>query len=98
MNQGELPLPICKAAIVCERVIQDVVTGMYSLIGICDEIYFQSFPAQLPPFCIFLTLDDGIGEYQLAAEVRDGEDRLLADSPTVAVDFRSQERGFRYYV
>lgn len=88
-DKREIPLPICKAILICEKVIFDRDTGNGSAIGIFDHFVAAGFPFQSPPFWIFLQLDDGIGKYDLTSELRDSNDKVLVYSlAPVGVDFR----------
>ncbi|HVA49986.1 MAG TPA: hypothetical protein VNH11_26710 [Pirellulales bacterium] len=74
------PLPQCKAVLLCENVVEDEITGQFSLNKLIDVVRFSTFPGVSLPFALFLQLYDGIGRYQLAIELRD-----LADGTRVAV-------------
>jgi hypothetical protein len=65
------PLPQCKAFLICEEAEVDDVTRQFNLYGLVNSLAFSSFPAEVPPLVIFLQLYDGIGRYELSAELRD---------------------------
>jgi hypothetical protein len=75
------PLPQCKAFLICEDVEVDDVTGQFDLYRLVNLLRFPQFPANVPPLVAFLELYDGIGPYELRAELRD-----LAGGTSVAAE------------
>jgi hypothetical protein len=66
MTRG--PLPVLKALLVCDQVIQDAQSGKKSLIGVFHELRAQRFPATHPMLWIYANLTDAHGRY--AFEIR----------------------------
>lgn len=62
------PLPVLKAFLVCDQVIQDMQTGKKSLIGVFHELKATKFPAVHPSLWIYANLMDAHGRY--AFEIR----------------------------
>jgi len=61
---AEKPRPIPLAMIICDTVLEDRLTGKKSLIGIFNNITVRQFPCQHPTMNIYVSLTEGIGEYQ----------------------------------
>lgn len=57
------PLPVIKAFLVCDKVIQDAQTGKKSLIGIFHEIKASTFPTVHQELWIYANLTDAHGHY-----------------------------------
>ena len=57
------PLPVIKAFLVCDKVIQDAQTGKKSLIGVFHEIKASRFPNVHPELWIYANLTDAHGHY-----------------------------------
>ena len=62
------PVPVLKAFLVCDQVIQDAQTGKKSLIGVFHELKASRFPAMHPALWIYANLTDAHGQY--AFEIR----------------------------
>jgi hypothetical protein len=69
-KQG-LPAPECKAILLCERVLRDEFTGLFSLINVFDNINSDSFPCTIGPYLLFLQITDGLGRYRIMVEIHD---------------------------
>ncbi len=65
------PLPRCKAILLCERTIREAETGKWSLIGIIHKLVFPKLPAVTQPMTAYMELAEGIGSYEISAEIRD---------------------------
>jgi hypothetical protein len=86
--KGQKPPPKCKAILLCDRVIIDILTGHYSAIGIFDEFPVTSFPGQSAPFTVYLQLTSGIGSYSITLEIHDlEENRLVAVAEGPVINF-----------
>ena len=57
------PLPVIKAFLVCDKVIQDAQTGKKSLIGIFHEIQANTLPTLHHELWIYANLTDAHGKY-----------------------------------
>ena len=57
------PLPVIKAFLVCDKVIQDAQSGKKSLIGLFHEIKGSTFPTVHPELWIYANLTDARGHY-----------------------------------
>ena len=81
-----LPPPVCKAILLCEKVVRDEFTGLYSLINIFDDIHLYSLPCLIGPYLLFLQVTDGLGRYQISVEIQDlstGSVLARADQPEI---------------
>lgn len=58
------PTPALNAMLVCDQVIRDAISGKFSLIGIFERVWAQSFPTRLPRVSIYAKITDAQGEYQ----------------------------------
>jgi hypothetical protein len=84
------PSPACKTVLFCDRVTRDA-SGKFSLHGLFGAVRPASYPARMGPFFIFLSLEGGVGEYEIAAELRDlADDSPVAAAPPLAVRFRDR--------
>jgi hypothetical protein len=65
------PLPVCKAFLVCDQIIQDAQTGKKSLIGVFHELRASRFPAVHPVLWIYANLTDAHGRYAFQIHLLD---------------------------
>ncbi len=85
------PVPQCKAILLCERVIMEAGTGKVNLIGVVHKFVFPSLPAQTQPMTAYLQLVEGIGRYNITAEVWDlTTGQSLAQGQGAAVEFQDR--------
>ncbi len=71
-------LPVVKAFLVADGVIQDRGTGKWSVIGVFDQIYAATFPCFHPIVAIYVKLTDALGRYQVRVEFRDADDAVAS--------------------
>jgi hypothetical protein len=71
-------LPVVKAFLVADGVIQDRATGKWSVIGIFDQIYAAAFPCFHPIVAIYVKLSDALGRYKVRVEFRDADDAVAS--------------------
>lgn len=67
------PLPVVKAFLVCDQIIQDAQTGKKSLIGVFHELRAERFPAVHPLLWIYANLTDAHGRYSFQIRLVDVE-------------------------
>jgi len=72
------PLPVAKAFLVADGVIQDRATGKWSVIGVFDQIYAAAFPCFHPVVAIYVKLSDALGRYTVRVEFRDADDGIAS--------------------
>jgi hypothetical protein len=68
---------IVKSFIIADAVIQDRLTGKWSIIGVFDRVMAPSFPVVHPTVALYLRLSDAQGRYRLRVEFRDASDRRV---------------------
>lgn len=67
------PLPVVKAFLVCDLVIQDAQSGKKSLVGLFHEIKASRFPTMHPELWIYANLTDARGAYEFEIRIVDVE-------------------------
>jgi hypothetical protein len=65
------PTPRCTSAVLCGQVVFDKKTMMPSLVNVFFSFKITAEPGQSPPFALLVQLTDGLGDYELAADLRD---------------------------
>jgi hypothetical protein len=81
-NQSEQPM--AQALVICDSVIDDVLTRKKSLIGIFSVIRAASFPVQHPNMSVYASLTNGRGEVQVTlrcVRVADDKEVFTAAGP-----------------
>ena len=74
--------------LLCERTIIEAGTGKVSLISTFERFEIPAFPDVSHPCELFLLLVDGIGRYDLVAEIHDlHDDTIVAQTPPFAVEW-----------
>lgn len=87
----EIPVPKCKAILICESTIMEADTGLITIVRTFNQFVMPEFPGHTEPFELFVQLTDGIGRYDVHIEVHDLiEDRLLARSPARAAEWEDR--------
>jgi len=72
------PIPAPLAMVICDDVIDDRRTGKKSLIGIFSNIYAQKVPCSHARLNVFLSLTEGIGDYDMKVRcVKVGEEKEI---------------------
>ncbi len=96
--RGEIPLPVVKAVLLCERVIEDVATGCSTIVQVFVNRSYTKFPAHSGEFTIFVHVEGGHAKHRITAELRDAGDHLLmrADE-TPSIDFTQFGPGIRVH-
>jgi hypothetical protein len=72
------PPPVCKAILLCDRVIIDARTGEYTVIGIFDQFEVAAFPGRTRGFAVYVQLTSGIGSYEISFEIQDLQNNTTA--------------------
>lgn len=62
------PKPIALAMVICDMVIDDVLTRKKSLVGLFNNIYTSKVPTIHPRLNVYISLTEGYGDYD--AELR----------------------------
>ena len=71
--------PELKSFLVADRVLQEKGSDKWSIIGVFDKIWGRTFPMVHGSLGIFAKVADVEGTHQVRIELRDDEDRCLAD-------------------
>jgi hypothetical protein len=88
---SSLPLPICKAILICDQVEIDQVTGGINLWNVFGAIPFPSFPGHTSGFDVFLILTEGEGKQNVWIEVNNLQDGQLLDKlPPRVITFQGR--------
>jgi len=69
--------PIVKSFLIADAVLQDRLTGKWSIIGVFDRVMAPSFPVVHPTVALYLRLSDAQGKYKIRVEFRDDTDRRV---------------------
>lgn len=83
--------PMIKSFIIADAVIQDRMTGKWSVIGIFNRVMAQSFPVMHPSVAMYVKLADAFGKYRVRVELRDAADRCVGAFE--GLDFEVSHRG-----
>lgn len=87
-KRGGVPPPACKALLLCDQTIIEAGSGKVSVIGAFTNFTLRQFPGFTSPFTAFMQLADGIGRYQIRAEIHDlREDVVLARTQEIPIEF-----------
>jgi uncharacterized protein DUF6941 len=62
-------VPIAVGLTICDYVIKEAKTGKPTLVGCFSSLRVQEFPCQLPPFSLFASLTDGLGDVTIETVV-----------------------------
>lgn len=69
--------PVVKSFLIADTVIQDRLSGKWSIIGVFDRVMSGAFPV-FHPIALYLKLGDTEGRYKIKVELRDANDRQVA--------------------
>lgn len=69
--------PIVRSFLIADSVIQDRLTGKWSIIGVFDRVLAPSFPVIHPTVALYFRMSDAQGRYRIKVEFRDGSDRRV---------------------
>jgi len=80
--------PIVKSFLIADTVLQDRLTGKWSIIGVFDRVMAPQFPVVHPTVSLYLRLSDAQGRYKLRVEFRDVSDRRVGLFEGIEVDVK----------
>jgi hypothetical protein len=80
-----LPPPGCKAVLLCERVLVDPFTGLYSAVNIFDNIIIYDDHAMVGPYRLYVELTGGSGQFLIAVQIQELEVSMLLGKEERAV-------------
>lgn len=78
--------PVIKSFLIADQVLQDRLTGKWSVIGIFDRVLAPKYPVMHPTVAIYLKLGDAQGRYRMRVEFRDADDRRVGAFEGVELD------------
>lgn len=85
--------PIVKSFIIADAVLQDRLTGKWSIIGIFDRVMAPTFPVVHPTVALYLRLADAQGKYRIKVEFRDDADRRVGLFEGIELDVKDAAQG-----
>jgi len=77
-----------KSFLIADAVIQDRLTGKWSIIGVFDRVMAPSFPVVHPTVALYFRLSDAQGRYRLRVEFRDASDRRVGLFEGIEMDVK----------
>jgi hypothetical protein len=88
--------PVVKSFLIADSVIQDRLTGKWSVIGLFNRVMAPQFPVMHPTVAIYVKIADAQGRYRVKVEFRDSEDRVVSafEGLELEVKDRSEEVEF----
>ncbi len=73
------PLPQVYAFLICDQAFQMLPTGKWCVIGTFDAVLCGGLPTRFPPFQVFLSLGEFMGNATVQVVVRDDEGEVVYD-------------------
>ena len=79
--------PVVKSFLIADVVIQDRMTGKWSIIGVFDRILSHAFPVIHPQVAFYVKMGDLQGRYRIKVDFRDATDKQmgLIEGPPIEV-------------
>lgn len=79
--------PVVKSFLIADVVIQDRMTGKWSVIGVFDRILSPAFPVIHPSVAFYVKMGDLQGRYRIKVDFRDSMDKQLGliEGPPIEV-------------
>ena len=77
-QQPKPPKPAFISFLIADTVIQEKVTNKWSVIGIFDRIYSNSFPCIHPNLGLYIRITDASGKYKIRVEFSDENNNTLS--------------------
>ena len=90
--------PIVRSFLIADAVIQDRLTGKWSVVGVFDRILGPSFPCIHPTVAIYVKLADAQGRYTVKIEFRDSADRVVLACEGIAFEAANPLEGVQFGV
>ena len=69
--------PVVKSFLMADSVIQDRMTGKWSIIGVFDRVMAPRYPTFHSPLAFYIKFADAEGVYKIRMELRDADDRRI---------------------
>jgi hypothetical protein len=85
--------PVVKSFLIADTVIQDRLTGKWSVIGVFDRVMAPKFPV-FHPLAFYLKLGDVEGRYAFKVELRDVDDRRVGLIEGIQLEVKVPSQSF----
>src|SRR5262245_28225048 len=86
--------PVITSFLIADSVIQDRLTGKWSVIGIFDRILAPAFPVVHPSVAFYVKMRDLQGRYRIKVEVRDVADKRVGVIEGPPIDVKDPAQAF----
>jgi len=89
--------PILKSILICDQIIEDIVTRKKTLVGVFERLISPTFPIHHGNLGVFFQIVDAEGEYNFSLELADVENNItmgVAHLPTAKVESPVQVSNF----
>lgn len=82
--------PVIRSFLIADAVLQDRLTGKWSVIGIFDKIYGPAFPCVHPSLALYLRFADAQGRYRVRVEFRDADGKVICAREGIEFEAKDQ--------
>lgn len=86
--------PVVKSFLIADVVIQDRMTGKWSVIGVFDRILSPAFPVLHPSIAFYVKMGDLQGRYRIRVEFRDATDQKVGVIEGPPIDVKDAAQSF----
>ena len=86
--------PVVKSFLIADAVIQDRLTGKWSVIGVFDRILSAAFPVLHPSVSFYVKMGDLQGRYRIKVEFRDATDNRIGLIEGPPIDVKDSAQSF----
>lgn|SRR2546422_6806857 len=85
--------PVITSFLIADAVIQDRLTGKWTVVGIFDKIYGPAFPCVHPTLALYLKFADAQGRYRVRVEFRDEDDKVVCAREGIEFEVKDRLHG-----
>lgn len=89
-QQPKPPKPSFSSFLIADTVIQEKVTGKWSVIGVFDKIYTNYVPFIYPKLGLFICITDAVGKYEIRIEFLDDNDKKLGQFEGIQLEVKDR--------
>jgi len=86
--------PVVKSFLIADVVIQDRMTGKWSVIGVFDRILSPAYPVIHPSVAFYVKMGDLQGRYRIKVEFRDETDKKVGVIEGPPIDVKEVAQSF----
>jgi hypothetical protein len=86
--------PVVKSFLIADVVIQDRMTGKWSIVGVFDRILSPAFPVVHPAVAFYVKMGDLQGRYRIKVDFRDSTDKQLGLIEGPPIDVKDVAQSF----